>query len=194
MFFWQPHSNLFLWEKIKSTSLTAEAESLLSERALSTSHRDSSFVEDFLMICVVSFAFLDLDFWFPVPTSHLGQSTWKHKCNTLIFGPNNSFKMGTHSIMRLPQGERKGSFSAGMSSLHSLSRSERHWWEPPVDSTGRALPGCPLLWEPAQRGYPAQEYAPRAASTKDLNSKLNHLWTIYRLNLKYISPGVLPLH
>lgn len=52
---------IILSHKLAAT-LTAEAESLLSERALSTSHSESSFVEGFLLICVASLAFLDLDF------------------------------------------------------------------------------------------------------------------------------------
>lgn len=52
---------IILSHKLTAT-LTAEAESLLSERALSTSHSESSFVEGFLLICVASLAFLDLDF------------------------------------------------------------------------------------------------------------------------------------
>lgn len=55
--------------------LTAEAESLLSERALSTSHRESRPVGDFLPDCAASLVFLHLDFAGTVPMSHLGQST-----------------------------------------------------------------------------------------------------------------------
>lgn len=47
---------------MKMEPLTAEAESLLSERALSTSHRDSRPVGDFLPDCAASLVFLHLDF------------------------------------------------------------------------------------------------------------------------------------
>lgn len=87
---------MFPVEIMKMYPLTAEAESLLSERALSTSHRESRSAGDFLPDCAASFVFLHLDFWGAAPMSHLGQSTWNHKTRM-----QNSFSMHASIIDRL---------------------------------------------------------------------------------------------